>query len=639
MIFNLILQRLRRYVSAVWPEASLIILFVAQNFFFNRWLDIDPGLYVLRQILVTLSLGAILYGPGLFFKKLGRFIYLSVISLVISVIFISQFLYYEYSRGFLQISSIKYMGESVAVAGTIKTLLTPCLFLFLANILIVCVAFMCSYKNIWKLAAFSDTEKIATALVIIFIAFYGYNFLVKAEVKEWGNSSRLYSDVYDINALVAKEGIANFSFEDTIKFISKSGSVTSQDKDFLEQWSKQKPEPPVFQKYFGIAKGKNLIFIQVESLESSVINQKAYGQEITPRLNQLTKEGLYFSNYYTQVCEGNTADAEFVILNSLYPLADDVAFVDYARNKYYALPELLKENNYGTYSMHGDVPNFWNRSNIYPQFGYDTWFSESDYTVTRPVGEGPSDLGDEDFFNQSLPKLENLKQPFMATLITMSSHTPFILPEDLQTLQLPSKTNLGQTQWEYLQSIHYTDSKIGDFMDKFKKTDLYDNSIILIYGDHESFTDIGKPIGFTGNGLENIVKTQVPLIILAPGIDLPKGTSDIPASHLDIYPTVANLLGINYPRSVLGQDIFNTNNPSVTYRNSISGKINTILTSSLAYESNDDGVYEDGQCLKMPDKKSLPVGDCLGLYNQQQDTLKASDIVIKGDLLNTLLNP
>ena len=211
-------------------------------------------------------------------------------------------------------------------------------------------------------------------------------------------------------------------------------------KIFYSNWEEKRADQPIAAKeapkYFGAEKGKNIIIIQVESLETAVINKTINGQEITPNLNQLTKDGLYFDNYYTQIGPGNTADAEFSTMDSLYPLPDDVVFIDYAKNQYKALPQLLVKNGYDTCSMHGDVPTFWNRSNIYPELGYQKQFDLDDYIVTRPVGEGPSDLGDEDLFSQSLPRLEKMKQPFMATLITMSLHTPFILPADLQTMNI-----------------------------------------------------------------------------------------------------------------------------------------------------------------------------------------------------------
>ena len=236
-----------------------------------------------------------------------------------------------------------------------------------------------------------------------------------------------------------------------------------------------------------------MIFIQVESLDNSVIGQKIGDEEITPNLNKLSGEGMYFFNYYSPIGPGTTADAEFMTMNSLYSLPDAVAFIQYPYDAYDALPDLLKQNGYGTYSMHGDLPGFWNRVNIYPQLGYEKLFSRDDYTIPRKIGN--YDLGDKDFFTQSLPKLKALPQPFMATLITLTSHTPFIIPDDLQTLNMPPPTNLNRLQWEYLQSIHYTDAAIGDFIGELKTAGLYDNSVIFIWGDHGSSTGIAKALG------------------------------------------------------------------------------------------------------------------------------------------------
>ena len=113
-----------------------------------------------------------------------------------------------------------------------------------------------------------------------------------------------------------------------------------------------------------------------------------------------------------------------------------------------------------------------------------------------------------------------------------------------------------------------------------------------------------------------------------------QGEIATPASHLDFFPTMANLLGVVPPKSVLGQDILNTKTPVVVKQNNGSGHINTILTNNLAFEANNEGVFDLGTCLQMPEKKSLPVTDCQTLYNQQNDTIRASDIVIKGDLIS-----
>ena len=630
------MQRLKRYLQVIWLPLILVIIFVIQTWAFNYWFDITPGLYLYRLIIVSLSLGIALYGPSLLFRKHSRFIYLFIISFCISALFIAQFLYFSYAGAFLQISALAYAGLATTLTGTIFTLLTPKLFIFLINIVLLILALILISKKKYIEITLSKKEKIIAILIIILITVGGYWFVLRLEKKEWGSTSRLYTDVYDLNTLVGKLGIINFTFEDGLKYLLRSNKVTASDVDFLKQWSQGRINSTSTERYFGLAKNRNVIIIQIESMENAVINQQTNGQEITPNLNQLAKEGLYFDNFYAQVGPGNTADAEFAITNSLYPLPDDVAFVNYAHNDYDALPKLLNNNNYHTYALHGDVPTFWNRSSIYPGLGYQKMFSKNDYQESRVVGVGFAGLGDEDFFSQSLPRLEKLVQPFLATLITLSSHTPFELPKDLQTLTLPNPTNLNWLQQQYLESVHYTDKALGEFIYQLKQTNLYDNSIIIIYGDHQSYTDISDAIGYNKNifpGLSN--DGRVPLIILAPGTDL-QGTTSTPASQIDLYPTIANLLGIVPPKSILGQDIFNTKTPVAVRRNVITGTINIILASNLAYKYSESGIYENGQCFELPSRKPLPIDNCRELYNQQQNTLRASDIVVRGNLLGLL---
>jgi phosphoglycerol transferase MdoB-like AlkP superfamily enzyme len=559
-------------------------------------------------------------------------VYLFLISLIVSFGFCAEFLYYQYGQNFLQASALRYIGEAGSLIGTIKTMLSPELLLFIANFAIVLIAYIFTRKKADAGFILPGWERIIIVFAMVAIVFFGYKYLLYTEKKEWGSTSRLYTDVYDLKALVGKMGIMNFFLEDAFKYILRSNLVTEKDRAFLKTFAENKPSAMPAGKYFGAGKGKNLIIIQVESLENAVINQEIYGQEITPNLNRLATDGLYFNNFYAQVGAGNTADAEFSTMNSLYPLPDDVVFIDYAKNTYKALPQLLVSNGYKTYSLHGDVPTFWNRSNIYPGLGYQKAFGLSDYTVTRPVGKGPSSLGDKDLFSQSLTKLENFKQPFMATIITMSSHTPFILPDDLQTLQIPAETDLTQTQWEYLQSIHYTDVAIGEFIYGLKENGLYDNSLIIIWGDHGSFTKISSALGQNKNTLPGLIGNQVPMIILNSGIE--SQTINEPSSQLDVYPTITNLLGIVPPKTILGQDLLNTKMPIETNFKNVSGGIDAILTSNLAYQASEDGFFAHGSCESVPSKDILPIADCQNIYTEQSNTIKASNIIVRGNLLN-----
>ncbi|MFA6995072.1 MAG: LTA synthase family protein [Patescibacteria group bacterium] len=630
--------KIKFYCSAFgWPVV-LALLFVWQNQAYNSWLNIYPQQYIIRRVLVTFSLGIIVYGPAWFFKKRGQYLYLFLVSILISFIFVAQFIYYEYATAFLQVSAWKYASLATSQTGTIVTLLNWRILLFVANLILLILALIIDRQI--KFTDFKKTnrEKLVILMIILFVGFSGYYYLFQQETKEWGDGSRLYSDLYDLETLVAKAGVINFTLEDTAKYLTRDNHPSAAELAFVQAWNINREatiQTVTTPKYFALAKNRNVIFIEVESLENAVIGQSIGNQAITPYLNELARRGLYFDNYYTQVGQGNTADAEFVTMNSIFPLPTDVVFIDYAHNNYQALPQLLKNNGYHTYALHGDVPTFWNRSNIYPQLGYSGSFSKQDYIISRKVGPGFAELGDEDFLNQSALKLKNLATPFMATLITISSHTPFEVPLDLQTLKIPTDTKFNKTQQNYLQSIHYVDQAIGKFLNQLKTLGLYDNSLIVIYGDHGSYTSISRALKADNAISVGLSDNQVPLIILAPDTNL-SGTINNPSSHLDFYPTIANLLGLKIPRSVLGQDILNSSTPVMTRRNSGSGTINSILTPRLAYEASSDGVFERGRCLTLPNKQFLPSQNCRSLYEEQNNLIKASDIIERGNLITTI---
>ncbi|HUD02481.1 MAG TPA: LTA synthase family protein [Candidatus Paceibacterota bacterium] len=614
-------MKYNRIVEIVWLPTVLAVLLVVETLFFNWWLDIAWGSFMWRCIAASVGLGVALFFPAVFFaKRYIRYAYLAVLSLLVNLIFISQFLYYRYSGGFLQASSLVYSGQSVDLLSTIKTLLTYKLLFFTAPLLILIVGYIAIDTGAQK-KRLTLKEKAFAFLLMLIVFCGGYGELIVSEHFTFGSAKDLYdsSDMYNLSSLVAKVGIVNFYTESLIEYALQPRVANADDISFLTAWAKRRTLP-LANSDFGALKGKNLIFIQVESLENWVIGYKINGIEVAPNLTELSQEGTYFINYYSQDGEGNTADAEFSTQNSLYPLPDAVAFTTYAENTYDALPHVLDSNGYTTAAMHGDVATFWNRSNAYPSLGYEDVFSKPDYVVPRQVG--PEGLGDDDFFEQSLPKLESLPQPFMATLITLSTHTPFTLPADLETLSIPTDTTLTPTQQQYLEAVHYSDRALGNFIDGLKKDGLYDNSLIVIYGDHGAFI-----------GTSDSQNQHVPLIVLAPGTALPKGVDTTPGSHLDLYPTVADLLGIQYPITVLGQDLFTTQTPVVTQRVPGTGAIKFIIGSNMQYIGSVDGTFGHGTCTTFPALAPLPVASCQTLWSAQVQNTEASDLIVRYNLL------
>ena len=616
-------MKYKRFIEVIWLPTALTFLLVAETLFFNLYFNIASGMYIWHCIFASVSLSAAIFFPAAFFtKRKSKFIYLSLISALVAAIFISQFLYYKFSGGFMQASSLGYARQAVEVMGTIKTLLAWKLLIFLIPLGVVVGGYFFVGKGQEEVWLSVKEKFIAFFLILIFI-FGGYGTVVIMERDQFGNAGRLYNSqqMYDLSTLVAKIGIVNFYLENFAEWAFSPSIATQEDKTFLADFA-QNRTLPAQGKDFGVFKGKNLIFIQVESLENWVIGYKINGVLVAPNLTALSQEGTYFTNYYSQDGVGNTADAEFSTLNSLYPLPDSVAFITHATNQYAALPALLDKNGYITSVMHGDVPAFWNRANAYPPLGYEKQFSQSDYTIPRPVGF--EDLGDDDFFKESLPKLESLAQPFMATLITLSTHTPFALPADLETLAIPKDTSLTPTQQQYLEAVHYSDQAIGNFIAGLKADGLYSKSVIFIFGDHSAFI-----------GTDDSETQHVPLIMLAANNPF-AGVNTAPGSHLDLYTTAADLLGIQYPITVLGQDLFNTQTPIVTQRAPGTGSIKFIISSNLKYTGSADGIFGDGSCIALPASTTLPIAACKAMYDEEASTTKASDIVVRYNLLSLL---
>ena len=611
--------------------ASVLVL---QAQAFVLFLKIADHPYWVRASIATFGAGLLLYGiAALLYERMQTW-YLIVISLLTSIFFIAEFLYFSYSGGFLQSSALLYASQAFTVTGTVMALLTPKLLIFMVNIPIVlwCV-FRKSIRNTSRMSL-TAREKMMVLLLIIVGSVGCYGTLLMAEQFETGDAAGLYRNDYDLDTLVAKIGIVNFFGRDTLKLIAARAKVSAQDVEFVKEWSARRAHTVARAPSFGVGSGRNLIIIQIESLENALIGTRIGGEEITPTLNALSKQGLYFSNYFALIEQGTTADAEFVTQNSLYPLPETVPFLQYAHNTYSALPDFLKKNGYHTAVLHGDVSSFWNRANMYPQLGYETVRDNSDYTISRPIGYYK--LGDEDFFHQSIPYLAQLKAPFMATVMTLSSHTPFVLPADLQTLAIPDGFGgLSSYQRDYLQSVHYTDRAIGAFIAELKKKNLYDTSVIAIIGDHGSFTGVSDALHVEQNTPSDMRTHQVPLIILVPGAQV-RGTIMTPASHLDLYPTLSHLLSIEYPSSVLGRDALAPGDAMVVFRKPITGSISSIMSESLIYTGGDDGVFESGLCALRSSGAMVPLDACQSLYDAAHAQTKASDIVVHGNRIDLL---
>jgi phosphoglycerol transferase MdoB-like AlkP superfamily enzyme len=334
--------------------------------------------------------------------------------------------------------------------------------------------------------------------------------------------------------------------------------LNAEEKEEIRKWFDAKHENLPDNRYKDLLEGNNLIFIQVESLESFVINKKIAGREITPNLNALLKHSLYFSNFYEQVYNGTTSDAELMANTSVYPVRKGSTFFRFPNNTYNSLPRLLQKKGYATLAVHPDRGAYWNWMEALSSFGFEKCLDSTAFEIDEVIGLG---LSDGSLFRQVNDMLRSQRQPFYLFMITLTSHAPFSLPPHHRTLQLDAKidrTILGN----YLQCIHYTDQQIGEFLKRLEKDGLLEKTTVVIYGDHCGVNKFYRP---------ELAKIQakdrwwqdnnnrVPLIIYDKRLNRKEITTA--SGQIDIMPTICYLMGVEESRfagTAMGRNLLKT---------------------------------------------------------------------------------
>ena len=284
---------------------------------------------------------------------------------------------------------------------------------------------------------------------------------------------------YSNNYIAKKFGVLYSHIDSTRLFISDlvidDSKLTKEEADLVRKVYKDNSTKRSV-KYRGSASGMNLIVVQMEAIQEFVINRTINGREITPNLNRLAREGLYFENLYCQTADGNTSDAEFIFNTSLYPANEGAVFNLYFENTYHSLAQTLAAKGYDTVSFHGFKPEFYNRDVMHKKLGFKQFVNEEDFVLDDLAGWKCGALSDKSFFRQSLDIMDSMKEPYYAFLITLSSHHPFTWFEDYDfDVGKYEGTYLGN----YLKAANYLDSSIGLFMEELERRGLDKRSHVL----------------------------------------------------------------------------------------------------------------------------------------------------------------
>lgn len=391
---------------------------------------------------------------------------------------------------------------------------------------------------------------------------------------------RLLGTTFDRSYIVKYLGINTYTVYDGIKNeqteqINRNANTADLNKIIAYTKKNKVPANP---KYFGTAKGKNIVIIHLESFQQFLIGLKINGKEVTPYLNSIyhNRHTLSFANFYHQVGIGRTSDAENMLETGTYGISDGSLFTALgSTNTFQAAPQILRKNgNYTSAVFHGNVGSFWNRDDVYKNMGYNYFFDQNYFSHDKSdrIGYGTKD---KLMFAESIKYLERMQQPFYTKFITVTNHTPFDMDEEDLDPNFKTANTSDNSINNYFETAHYLDQAIREFFAYLKKSGLIKNTVVIIYGDHYGLTNSENQIlapvvgesSDTWNSYNNVQMQRVPFMIYSP--DLKGKIKNEVAGEIDVLPTLLHLLGIsNYNYIQFGHDLLSPKyQPWVVFRN------------------------------------------------------------------------
>jgi lipoteichoic acid synthase len=620
----------RRPKIPLYITASLLFgikTYIVYRFMFN--IELDNSMQEFILFINPFVSAFLMFAIAVWFNKPSRQMkYIRYTAFIASFIVFANLVFYRQFTDFITIPQL-FMGSNMADLGSsILTLIKPYDLLLFTDTALIWVwskrkkeLVKVSYQKRWKVFALSMSMLLLAG-----------NFLL-AEMER----PQLFTRGFDREYLVKNIGLFNYHIYDVVQHskaesqrVFADGNELNDIESFIDDNVRVNDNSDMF----GAAEGKNVIWINAESLQSFVINNEVNGEEVTPFLNSLIEDEdtYYFENFYEQTGQGNTSDSEFLVENSMYPLSRGAVFFTHGGNEYHATPEIIKEEGYTSAVLHANNGSFWNRFQMYDSLEFDQFYDESAYEINpdNSVGWG---LKDKPFFEQSIKYLQSMDKPFYAKMITLTNHFPFELGEEDRSIE-PYNSN-SNTLNNYFPAVRYMDEAIEEFFTLLKSTDLYENSIIMIMGDH---------IGISANHnkamsmyldkeeitpYDQVQLQRVPLFIHIPGDGNGKTISTV-SGQIDVKPTILSLLGINAENDIhFGNDLFAKDRKGyIALRNGDFISDEFISTAGACYNRETGEIIEENVNQETEEESS-----CDEIRNNVETELQHSDDLIYGDLL------
>ncbi len=541
----------------------------------------------IKPIIADLTILVVVGSFGYLFKPKNRFSYYMVCEVFFTAICMINSCYYTFYTSFASVSMLSLTQYITSVGdAVVENVMQPKDFIYLIGPIILIINHIrLKKKNYYKKLDFKADRKKKTIKTLIVGGILAVLFSVTLTPLDVTRFAKQWNREY----IVMRFGIYIYQFNDVVTSLQpKINSLFGYDKamkDFKEYYENTSDVPET-NEYTNIFEGKNVLVIHAESMQTNLFDLEFNGQEVVPNLKRIASEGMYFSNFYSQVSVGTSSDSELTFNTSLMPTQSGTAFVSYFDRTYQATPKYMKDLGYYTFSMHANNADFWNRRNMYEHLGYQKFYSKETYKVDKEniVGLG---LSDKEFFKQSIEKLKDINSKnnkWYGLMIMLSNHTPFSDVEKYGEFDVDIKD--GETSYPYMEgtklgnyfkSAHYADEALGELFTSLEENNLLDDTVVVIYGDHDArlpkreynyMYNYNKETNEIYDKDDENYKEydsyqyelgrKVPFIIWTKDMKNSKLNVEIKdvMGMYDVMPTLGNMFGF-YNKYQLGHDIFN----------------------------------------------------------------------------------
>ncbi len=609
---NSIVKSIKEYLKKVKNE-KLIQKYIKENKLFITYVIVNvlnstllrfftinsvENYLSIKPIIADLALVIIVGSFGFLLKVKSRYRYWMTFTIIFMATCMINSVYYTFYTSFASFSMLsltQFLGP-VGDAVVQNVVQLKDLTYLLAPIILIIVNKKVKKTDYYKKIETKKTRKKNALKSLMAGVMFAVIFVISLTSLEIGRFTKQWNKEY----IVMRFGIYAYQINDGINTLEpKINSMFGLEKAMneVEKYYEDRKANDEYDnktnKYSNIFKDKNILIIHAESLQTIAMNTSFNNQEVTPNLNKIASEGLYFSNYYSQVSVGTSSDAELTFTTSLMPTQSGTAFVSYFDRTYIGLPKIMRDNGYYTFSMHGNNADFWNRRVMHEKLGYQKFYSKKDYNITEEntIGLG---ISDKAFFNQSVEKIEKIAakhEKFYGQLITLTNHTPFSATDKYGEFAVDikeTKTKEDGTQEEvsypymegtklgnYFKSVHYADSAIGEFINALDEKNLLENTVIIIYGDHDarlpekdynrlfnydketdSLKSEDDPDYVNFDSYQYELNRKVPFIIWTKDKEYNEEIKNVMGMY-DAMPTLCNMFGVEKSQYALGHDIFN----------------------------------------------------------------------------------